>query len=44
MTFKTDQEAFWAGEFGTDYIQRNQGEALLASNLDFFSKALTSVK
>lgn len=40
MTFKTEQEAFWAGEFGTEYIQRNQGEALLASNLNFFSKAL----
>jgi hypothetical protein len=25
MTFKTDQEAFWAGDFGTEYIQRNQG-------------------
>lgn len=40
MTFKTEQETFWAGEFGTEYIQRNQGDALLASNLAFFSKAL----
>ena len=40
MKFKTEQEAFWAGDFGTDYIQRNQGDALLASNLDFFGKAL----
>lgn len=40
MTFKTEQEKFWAGEFGTEYIQRNQGDALLASNLDFFAKAL----
>lgn len=40
MTFQTEQEAFWAGDFGTDYIQRNQGDALLASNLDFFAKAL----
>jgi pseudaminic acid biosynthesis-associated methylase len=38
--FRTDQESFWAGEFGTQYIQRNQGNALLASNLDFFAKAL----
>jgi spore coat polysaccharide biosynthesis protein SpsF len=38
--YKTEQEAFWAGAFGTDYIQRNQGDALLASNLNFFSKAL----
>lgn len=40
MTYKTEQETFWAGEFGTDYIQRNQGDAVLASNLAFFSKAL----
>ena len=38
--FKTDQEAFWAGDFGTDYIARNRGKLLLASNLNFFSKAL----
>lgn len=39
--YKTDQEAFWAGDFGTGYIQRNQGEKLLASNLAFFVKALS---
>lgn len=44
MTFKTEQEAFWAGDFGTAYIQRNQGDALLASNLDFFSKALKNAR
>jgi pseudaminic acid biosynthesis-associated methylase len=44
MTFKTDQEAFWAGGFGTEYIQRNQGDALLASNLAFFAKALHQAK
>ena len=44
MTFKTEQEAFWAGEFGTEYIQRNQGDALLASNLDFFGKALRQAR
>lgn len=38
--FKTAQENFWATEFGDDYIKRNQGEELLASNLNFFSKAL----
>ena len=44
MTFKTAQEAFWAGEFGTAYIDRNKGDALLASNLDFFSKALRQAR
>lgn len=42
--FKTEQEAFWAGDFGTEYIARNQGDVLLASNLDFFSKALRSAR
>jgi len=44
MTYKTEQEIFWAGEFGTEYIQRNQGDALLASNLNFFSKALEATR
>jgi spore coat polysaccharide biosynthesis protein SpsF len=37
--FKTEQEKFWAENFGTDYIERNQSAELLASNLNFFSKA-----
>lgn len=44
MIFKTEQEAFWAGDFGTEYIRRNQGDALLASNLDFFAKALRGTR
>ena len=42
--YKTEQEKFWAGDFGTEYIQRNQGDQLLASNLAFFSKALYAAK
>lgn len=38
--YNTEQEEFWANEFGTEYIERNKGEQLLASNLIFFSKAL----
>jgi spore coat polysaccharide biosynthesis protein SpsF len=44
MTFKTQQEQFWAGEFGDAYVDRNKGEKLLASNLDFFSKALRGAR
>jgi spore coat polysaccharide biosynthesis protein SpsF len=44
MKFKTEQEAFWAGDFGTDYILNNQGDELLASNLDFFVKALRGTR
>jgi len=38
--YQTPQEIFWAGEFGTKYIGRNDSQELLASNLNFFSKAL----
>ena len=34
------QEQFWAGEFGNDYIARNRGDQLLASNIAFFAAAL----
>lgn len=36
--YKTEQEKFWAGDFGKEYIKRNQGEDILASNLSFFGK------
>lgn len=42
--FGTDQENFWAGDFGTEYIERNRGDQLLASNLDFFVKALRNTR
>ena len=44
MTYKTEQEAFWAGAFGDDYIGRNRAASLLASNLAFFSRALERIK
>lgn len=43
--YKTEQEEFWAGNFGSAYIGsayigRNNSEQLLASNLNFFVRAL----
>lgn len=38
--YRTEQEDFWAGDFGSEYVARNRSEGLLASNLSFFSKAL----
>jgi len=38
--FTTEQEEFWAGEFGSEYIDRNNDAQILATNLRFFSKAL----
>ena len=36
--FKTDQEQFWAGEFGDNYIERNRSDDLIASNIALFSR------
>ena len=44
MNYSTEQEAFWAGDFGKDYIERNNSDQLLASNLDFFSRSLRHSK
>jgi spore coat polysaccharide biosynthesis protein SpsF len=43
MNFKTEQEKFWAGDFGDEYIGRNKSEEYLASNLNFFSKAFNQL-
>ena len=40
MTYKTEQESFWAGEFGNDYINRNHGEQLINSNVVLFGQML----
>ncbi len=42
--YKTDQENFWAGEFGDDYLTRNQSQQLRASNLALFSKIISNTK
>jgi len=39
-SYTTPQEEFWAGNFGSEYIGRNDSQELLASNLNFFTKAL----
>lgn len=40
VAFATEQEAFWAGEFGDDYTRRNVGAQWVASNLALFAKVL----
>jgi pseudaminic acid biosynthesis-associated methylase len=37
----TDQEAFWQGEFGDEYVDRNDSPALIAANTALFVKALS---
>ena len=38
--YGTMQERFWAGEFGDDYIIRNDSKKLIAANTVLFSKVL----
>ena len=38
---KNEQEAFWAGKFGDEYIERNKSKTLYASNLKLFSEVLS---
>jgi pseudaminic acid biosynthesis-associated methylase len=40
MNFKTEQEDFWAGDFGNNYITRNQGEGIVNSNIFLFSQII----
>lgn len=37
--FQTEQERFWAGEFGNEYIERNRSS--VAANIHLFSKILS---
>lgn len=39
--FRTEQEAFWAGSFGNEYTNRNQGEQDLACNTALFGRILS---
>lgn len=41
MKFQTAQEEFWAGSFGNEYIDRNQGNQIVAANTALFSKILS---
>lgn len=41
MTFNTEQENFWAGKFGDEYIKRNEDNNFISNNLYWFAKILT---
>jgi spore coat polysaccharide biosynthesis protein SpsF len=38
--FQTEQEHFWATDFGNEYVARNKGANIIASNLALFAKIL----
>ena len=40
MNYRTEQEHFWAGEFGDRYIDRNEANSYVPHGLDLFAKVL----
>ncbi len=42
--FSSEQENFWSGEFGSDYIDRNRDSLTISSNLVLFSKIINQMK
>lgn len=42
MKYKTEQESFWAGPFGNEYITRNYDEKIIAGNINLFSQIVSS--
>lgn len=42
MSFKTEQENFWAGDFGLDYVVRNNSEQLLISKVAMWAQMMRS--
>lgn len=42
MNYQTEQEAFWAGDFGNEYIFRNRSDGLLYSKVAMWSRMLRS--
>jgi pseudaminic acid biosynthesis-associated methylase len=40
MPFATEQEDFWAGDFGDDYTRRNRGLDVVAANTALFARIL----
>lgn len=43
MNYETEQEEFWAGNFGNEYTKRNN-DALICSNIAAFSKILNRTR
>lgn len=42
--YKTEQEEFWAGEFGDDYTERNTGLQLIAGNIALFASIIARTR
>ena len=43
MTYKTDQEIFWAGKFGDEYISRNKSRNQISANVALWTEILSHI-
>ncbi len=43
MEYKTEQENFWSGEFGNEYIERNNSSEMLGAYLKLWARILKHV-
>lgn len=41
VEYKTEQEQFWASDFGDEYINRNDSDKLISSNVALFEKVFS---
>ena len=45
MGFTTEQEEFWAGDFGDEYMDRiHESEMRIATNISFFAKVIEKTR
>ena len=42
--FKTEQEEFWAGAFGNEYIERNNEPCILSNKLALWTKIIDKMQ
>lgn len=44
INFSSEQENFWSGDFGSNYIDRNKDSKIISSNLVLFSEIIGQMK
>ena len=42
--YETEQESFWAGDFGDEYIARNRDKKLISKNIAKFARILSRTR
>ena len=44
MNYLTEQEKFWAEDFGNSYIERNSDNLIISTNVSLFATALSRIE